>query len=104
MRCLNCNNEISKDMKFCPFCGKNIVLTERNNNIVKILVVIIIVSMIGFRVMQFKKEELELLDYVYKLAGDYDTVYRNDKLPDEGIFQSRSDSAVYYVKDKNTGT
>ena len=118
MKCRNCKKEVNISMKYCPYCsnllGGQIAEFKKKekikNGIIMTIAIVIIIAM--FVIKNFSDSQAnninlnnsgdQLEDMISRICNNnYDTIYINDTLPNQGIYQCKEDNYVYYVKELN---
>ena len=112
MRCKECNNEVQESMNYCPYCSCDLTnQTEKPKKnhyiIIKTTIVIIIVIIISSSISKksdffynLKGNKTNINDMVKSVCrGDFDTIYTNKKIPNQGIYQCKNNNYVYYLHD-----
>lgn len=116
MKCRNCKKEVNISMKYCPYCsnllGGQIAEFKKKekikNGIIMTIAIVIIIAM--FVIKNFSDSQAnninlnnsgdQLEDMISGICNNnYDTIYINDTLPNQGIYQCKEDNYVYYVKE-----
>lgn len=116
MKCRNCKREVNITMKYCPYCSNSLdgQIDEfkkkekiKNGIIITITIVIIIAMFVikNFSDSQANNPNLnnngdQLEDMINSICNNnYDTIYINDTLINQGIYQCKEDNYIYYVKE-----
>lgn len=113
MKCDNCKKDIIQTMHYCPYCSYDLTnqisifkKKRKKKNIITFTIIgIIIISLfivekaIGINYLWYSiNNKNELDDMVTSICnGNYDIVYKDKDFKDQGIYQCKNNSYVYYV-------
>lgn len=109
MKCDNCKKEVWLNMHYCPYCAYDLTnqISEYKKNekkksiIVLTIIAIIINALFGIsKILEKINNKNELDKMVTTICnGSYDKVYTYEDFKDQGIYQCKDNSNVYYVRD-----
>ena len=109
MKCDNCKKEVWLNMHYCPYCAYDLTnqISEYKKNekkkgiIVLTIIAIIIIALFGIsKILEKINNKNELDKMVTTICnGSYDKVYTYEDFKDQGIYQCKDNSNVYYVRD-----
>ena len=107
MKCTNCNNNIKFNMHYCPYCSRDLtyqILNIKKQEKVKkiiiyIITLLIVIGLYGryrFETISEKRQQMD--NMVTSICdGKFETIYINDTFKDQGIYQCKNNSYVYFV-------
>ena len=71
MVCTECNKEISKKAKICPYCGYKLRKGSGKVTTIVLIILLIIISIISIPFIGYVSNEYYLYDYDWYNFGDY---------------------------------